>query len=303
MSQINITIKAYLQLLRPANIITSIADVIVGIIIAHTWHAGEFSQNPLTINSLWLISSTIGLYGGGIVLNDVFDAKLDSIERPERPIPSGRAKKQSAALFGIALLIFGILAAWQVSLSSAIIALAVALLAVLYDAWGKHQVAFGPINMGFCRGGNLLLGISIINTAIESCLALSVIPVVFITAVTMVSRGEVGGGNRPAIFAGGLLYAFVIIFLLGARAVYPIYMPLFSLPFVFLFAWLVYKPLLKAYRTLKPADVGKAIKFGVLSLIVMDAGLAAGFAGTEYGLGVLLLLPISMLTAKLFAVT
>ena len=297
------TIRAYLQLLRPANIITSIADVVAGIIIAHTWNSGEFIQSPITLNSFWLILSTIGLYGGGIVLNDVFDAKLDAKERPERPIPSGRAKKQSAALFGVLLLIFGILTAWQVSMSSAIIAFSVAVLAVLYDAWGKHQEAFGPINMGFCRGGNLLLGISILNAAIEPCLALTIIPVVFITAVTMVSRGEINGGNRPAIFAGGLLYFFVILFLLGGRYIYAVYMPLFSLPFVLLFAWLVYRPLIKAYKTLKPADVGKAIKFGVLSLIVMDAGLAAGFAGSEYGLGVLLLLPLSMFTAKLFAVT
>ncbi len=303
MSNFNTTLKAYLQLLRPANIITSIADVVAGIIIAHTWSTGKFSQDPLTIDSFFLVLSTIGLYGGGIVLNDVFDAKLDAVERPERPIPSGRAKKQSAALFGTLLLIFGVLTAWQVSLSSAIIALAVAILAVLYDAWGKHQEAFGPINMGFCRGGNLLLGISIINTAIAPCLSLAIVPVVFITAVTMVSRGEVNGGNRPAIIAGGILYAIVVLFILGARYAFPIYMPIFSMPFALIFALLVYRPLIKAYRTLKPADVGKAIKFGVLSLIVMDAGLTAGFAGPEYGLGVLLLLPLSMLVAKLFAVT
>lgn len=297
------TLLAYLQLMRPANIITSIADVLAGIFIAHTWRDGLFAQNPFTIDSLWLVLSTIGLYGGGIVLNDVFDTKLDAVERPERPIPSGRASKQGATILGLSLLVFGVITALQVSFSSAILATSIAILAVLYDAWGKHQLVFGPINMGFCRGGNLLLGVSVIQTAIAPCLILAVIPVIFITAVTMVSRGEVNGGNRPPIIAGAILYLIVLLFLSGIFLPYKSYQSWYVMPFVFLFAYMVYKPLLKAYQTLKPADVGKAIKFGVLSLIIMDAAMAAGFAGIEYGLGIAALLPLSMLTAKLFAVT
>ena len=64
---------------------------------------------PLPV--ILLVFSTIGLYGGGVVFNDVFDAELDKIERPERPIPSGLIKKAYAALFGIMLLIAGITSA------------------------------------------------------------------------------------------------------------------------------------------------------------------------------------------------
>ncbi|MEM0982243.1 MAG: polyprenyltransferase, partial [Cyanobacteria bacterium P01_H01_bin.58] len=45
------------------------------------------------------------------------------------------------------------------------------------------------------------------------------------------------------------------------------------------------------------------VKSGVLSLIVLDAAIAAGFAGWPYGLAVLALLPLSIVLARMFAVT
>ncbi len=74
--------------MRPANIITAIADVMAGIAVSGYLANENFSQNYLSPIFL-LIISTIGLYGGGVVFNDVFDAELDKIERPERPIPKG----------------------------------------------------------------------------------------------------------------------------------------------------------------------------------------------------------------------
>src|SRR5690349_14326443 len=75
----------YLQLMRPANVVTANADVLAGFAAA----SGGWSKLP------WLLAATCGLYAGGVVLNDVFDSALDQSERPERPIPSGRVTKRS----------------------------------------------------------------------------------------------------------------------------------------------------------------------------------------------------------------
>ena len=72
-----------LRLTRPANIVTAIADILAGVAISGFLRDGH-DYTPV----LWLVLSTVGLYGGGVVFNDVFDAKLDAVERPERPIPS-----------------------------------------------------------------------------------------------------------------------------------------------------------------------------------------------------------------------
>ncbi|WP_242919978.1 UbiA-like protein EboC [Pontibacter liquoris] len=298
---------AYLRLMRPANIITAIADICLGFAASGALLAAPFLTSPTTATDylqplLWLILSTIGLYGGGVVFNDVFDAELDHVERPERPIPSGVVTVKGASALGAILLIGGIVAAWQVSVLSAILAAAVALLALLYDWKGKHQNVLGPVNMGACRGGNLLLGVSAVPAAVPQLWYLSLIPIVYISAITMISRGEVHGGNTAALKGAIGLYVLVIGSIL-CLSLLPDFDLLASLPFLLLFAFLIFPPLFKALPTKAPSLIGKAVKAGILALIVMDASIAAGFAGWGYGLIVLLLLPVSIFIARNFAVT
>lgn len=139
-------------MMRPANIITAWADILVGYGATGLVQPGQTLELATIVPLLWLLLSTTGLYGGGIVFNDIFDAELDAIERPERPLPSGRAHLNSAIFLGTTLLIGGIIAAAQVSLLSAEIACAVGVSALTYDAIGKHHPVFGPLNMGLCRG-------------------------------------------------------------------------------------------------------------------------------------------------------
>ena len=149
-------IIGYLRLTRPANVVTAVADILAGVAIAQYFSKGisDVSLQPV----LWLCLATACLYGGGVVLNDVFDADLDAVERPERPIPSGLITKNAAATFGALLLLFGIVAAGMVHETflsiSVLLALAIAVASVLYDGWGKHHPFLGPLNMGLCRGLN-----------------------------------------------------------------------------------------------------------------------------------------------------
>lgn len=298
---------AYLQLTRPANIITAIADILAGFAISGSTiqivNVGNgWFYIPELSNLILLIISTIGLYGGGVVLNDFFDAELDLIERPERPIPSGKASKIGAFIWGVLLLSIGIQAASFVSFPSVLIAIAIASLAVLYDAWGKHQTYFGPLNMGLCRGGNLLLGVSAFTPAIFDLWFISLIPVIYIAAVTVVSRGEVHGDNGKSLRNARWMYSFVILLIMGL-AFHHDFQLRPSLPILVLFGWMIFGPLRKAQISNEPKDIGKAVKFGVLALILMDAAIAAGFAGWDYALVVVCLLPGSLVLSRVFAVT
>ena len=299
-------VLAHLRLMRPANVITAIADILAGFAVsgaALQLLNSDTGMFPALLNSLfWLILATIGLYGGGIVFNDVFDADLDKVERPERPIPSGKASVRSAGILASVLLTVGVLAALQVSLLSGTIALAVAALAVVYNAWGKHQLVLGPVNMGLCRGGNLILGTSVIPAALEELWYVGLIPVVYIAAITMISRGEVHGGNRKALVGGAGMYGVIILAIIGLAFLTEV--PWWQvLPFVLLFSFLIIKPLGKALSKQEPHLVGKAVKAGVLSLIVLNASLATAFAGWMFGMIVIILLPVSLLIAKKFSVT
>ena len=66
----------YWVLMRPANIVTAIADILDGIAIAGL--AFDQITDAALPRVLLLILTTIGLYGGGVVLNDFFDRETDA---------------------------------------------------------------------------------------------------------------------------------------------------------------------------------------------------------------------------------
>lgn len=313
----------YLRLMRLANIVTAISDVLAGVAIGGSLISitfGRVAQGPLSLGKLMLqqdstetvkiilllILATSGLYGGGVVLNDVFDAKLDKIERPERPIPSGLISKRSAAVFGIILLLIGIIAAAFTNTANllsqtTLIATAIAIGAVVYDKWSKHNSFFGPLNMGICRGLNLLMGMSVVAYATQFFWYIALVPVIYIAAITMISRGEVHGGSRKTLYFAAALYIAVIVSILLVSFFNNTLTK--SLPFVLLFCLVIFPPLQSAILRPEGPRIGKAVKSGVLALILMNASWAAAFGDLIFAGAIFILLPISYLLARLFAVT
>lgn len=286
--------------MRPANIITAIADILAGVAVS-----GYFTQvyaeslDILPIACLCL--ATAGLYGGGVVFNDIFDARLDSIERPERPLPSGIISKTQAIVLGSYLLLVGMLAALTVSRQSGWIAVGITVSALVYNRWGKHHSWLGPVNMGLCRGLNLLLGISIVSPALEAYWWMGIIPVVYIAAVTNISRGEVHGGNQRTLRTSAFSYAAVYSAMAVLAALHNHIWT--ALPFILLFAFMVNLPLMKAMKNPSGPNIGSAVKAGIMALIAMNAAWVAAFATLPFALAVLALLPVSLLLSRLFAVT
>ena len=286
--------------MRPANIITAVADVLAGIAISgYLVNKTSYAGNLFPI--LLLIISTIGLYGGGVVFNDVFDAELDKTERPERPIPKGVISLKEASYLGIFLLFGGIIAAAMVNPLSGSIAFLIAVAALAYDKWSKHHALSGPLNMGLCRGLNLLLGISVLTTSVASWWFLAIVPVIYIAAITMVSRGEVHGGSKNILYAAAFLYATVIggILLLSAQRNMLWEAVVFLVPF----SGMIFSALIRAIRLPTPKNIGKAVKAGVIALILMNASWAAAFGVISLALLILVLFPLSLWLAKIFAVT
>lgn len=287
---------AYLTLTRPANVVTALADVLAGAA------AAGCAAETIPIAALaGLLLSTAALYAGGVVLNDVFDAALDARERPERPIPSGRVSRRGAARLGAGLLALGVLLAGLVSAGSLAVAALITAAVLLYDGWAKHRPLAGPLAMGACRGLNLLLGASVVPGML-SLWPLAPLPVAYIAAITAISRGEVhGGGRRVGWLAVGLVGAVLaVLAALGLTGGQPAWA---TLPFVALLAWRVLPPFISAAREPRPAPIRAAVRAGVLSLILLDAALAAAFAGPLYSTAVLALWPLSLGLTRLFAVT
>jgi len=300
-------VRGYLELVRPANVATALADVLAGFAIA-----GLFNWPALP----WLLVSTACLYAGGIVFNDMFDRRLDAVERPERPIPSGRVPAGRAAWFGAALLAAGVLAASLVTREAAIVAGLIVVLVLLYDAWGKHVMFIGPLNMGLCRGLNLVLGMTARPEVIDQSWPLALISVTYIAAVTALSRGEVAGGKRPvAILALALLTSvlFGLLFVAGGGVLpwepdelsvrVPVDLSIPAVVLTFVLAWRVLPSFWRTVGDPRPHTIRMAIRTGVLSLVLLDAVFAAAYAGMIYSLAVLATALLAGWLARQFAVT
>lgn len=283
------SLVGYIQLTRPANLITAAADVAAGYAIAGASDWGALAP---------LMLAGILLYGGGVVLNDAFDAPRDASDRPERPIPAGRATRAGAFVFGALLLLGGVTVAALVGVASALMATAIALVAALYDAYAKHHALSGALAMATARALNLLLGVSVAPALLLTAAPLALLPFAHVTLLTLVSRGEtdgaVGASVTAALAVSLALPPLLIVFAAS---------PWSAVPFAAIYALFVLPSYWRLARAPSATGVRRGVRNGVLALIALDAALAAGHAGFFYGLALLILWPLAGWLARRFSVS
>ncbi|HTU24391.1 MAG TPA: UbiA family prenyltransferase [Pirellulales bacterium] len=300
-------VRAYAQLLRVPAVFTAMSNVAQGFLFTH----GELDPWPV-FAALWLSSSA--LYLSGMVLNDVLDAELDARERPRRPIPSGRISRTAATRLGVGLLVVGIAAGWVASWLSGmyepgVIATALAALVVLYDAVLKPTV-LAPLGMGGCRTLNVLLGMSAATMTLPQLEAGSRWEIaagmvaggigLYIVGVTWFARTEADTSHRGQLLLGTL----VMLAGLAVVAWYPAWIePEVLLPDRWVLLWLLIGAMVGARCGLAIFDpraqvVQMAVRNCLLSLIIIDAAVVWGMAGSFWACAVALLVIPAMLVGR-----
>ncbi|MCS5719185.1 UbiA family prenyltransferase [Herbiconiux sp. CPCC 205763] len=178
----------YRELVRAPAAFSVLGDAIVG---------ASWAGRPLHGRALGIPVASVLLYWAGMALNDLADADLDAVERPERPIPSGRITRRAAGITAAVLAAGGIAAAGIFG-GRRSVAIAVPLTAAIatYNLAAKNG-PFGPVVMAACRGLDVLMGAG-------SDRMLAAAPAAAIVAghtanVTVLSRGEVHGSTSRAV--------------------------------------------------------------------------------------------------------
>ncbi|RME36943.1 MAG: hypothetical protein D6788_10535 [Planctomycetota bacterium] len=190
-------LRACLELVRPANVLTALPGGAVGYLLA----TGEV-WNGTVIVRLALISACF--YAGGIALNDVRDAARDARERPERPIPSGRIARSSAAVLAGVLLAVGLGQAVAMSARVGMAGGTLLLLILAYNTRWKQSV-LGPFLMAGCRAANLGLGLAAGGTGFEPFYFVPLGAVGLYTAgLTVFARNETGRPDSRTLWAGAI---------------------------------------------------------------------------------------------------
>ncbi len=206
-------IKPYLQLVRLPNLFTAAADPLAGWLLVGGALGDVTAWAPL-------VAAGVVTYAAGMVLNDVFDFEVDRVERPARPLPSGRVSRRLAAIAGFALLASGPALASISGVPALAVASVLAICVLAYDA-GLKRTVLGPEVMGACRGLNLLLGMTG-DTRLggpPAWLAASAFGL-FVCGITWISRDEarveVSRGRRRGVVAGMVTQDLALLGLLAA---------------------------------------------------------------------------------------
>ncbi|MEU7859341.1 SCO3242 family prenyltransferase [Nonomuraea sp. NPDC049141] len=140
-----------------------------------------------------LALASVLMYWSGMALNDWADREADAVERPERPIPSGRVRPGAALGLAAALTGAGLATA---TLAGGRRALTVAgLLAGAVWAYdlGLKRTAAGPASMAACRVLDVLLGAGEqAGAAVPAALAIGA----HTYGISVLGRAEVTGAAR-----------------------------------------------------------------------------------------------------------
>ncbi|AIJ05082.1 (s)-2,3-di-O-geranylgeranylglyceryl phosphate synthase [Methanocaldococcus bathoardescens] len=144
-------IGSYLELIRVKNCITASIGGIIGYLISSNFEI-EILKGLLVFFVVFFVCA----YGN--VINDIFDIEIDKINKPFRPLPSGKIKLNEAKKFSAILLIFGLTLSIFINIYTLIIAVVNAIFLYLYAKKYKRYKPIGNFIIGYLTGSVFLFG-------------------------------------------------------------------------------------------------------------------------------------------------
>ncbi len=139
----------FFTIIRPANaVMAGVASVVAYLVATGTL---------VPAAGLLLIVVTL-ITAAGNVINDYYDAEIDAVNRPDRPIPSGQVSRTAALWFAVLLFCAGIAASLFTNAICIAFAVANSLLLVFYAARLKSLPVAGNVSVAYLSGSMFLFG-------------------------------------------------------------------------------------------------------------------------------------------------
>lgn len=138
-----------LAISRPVNAVAAGLATVVAYLIA---------TDTLVFEVLLLFATATLVTAAGNVINDYFDVEIDRVNRPDRPIPSGRVTLSAALAFAATLFVGGILVSLLTSGLCIAIAVVNSVLLVAYAARLKRTPLWGNIAVSYLSASMFLFG-------------------------------------------------------------------------------------------------------------------------------------------------
>ena len=148
------TVLVYFELARPLNGIIAFISAWLGGVFA----SRGIIENLLDTRLLLVSTAALLLLSAGNAINDYCDYNIDRINRPQRPLPSGRIQRRHALIFAIVLIVLGIWLGTCINRNATGIAILVSAALVSYAFWLKRTVFIGNLVVSGLTGVTFMSG-------------------------------------------------------------------------------------------------------------------------------------------------
>lgn len=192
-----VPLRAWAELLRVSALFTVPGDALAG--------AAAAGRRP-TRGTALAVGASLCLYEAGMALNDWADRDEDAVDRPHRPIPSGRIAPGAALAAAGALTAAGLTLAARAGRPALAVATGLAATVWAYDLHLKHTKA-GPAAMAAARALDLLLGATATGPATTRASTAATAGAAERGATPATARAAERGATRTALPAALLLGA------------------------------------------------------------------------------------------------
>ena len=152
---------AHLETMRPYTVLWCGLVSLVGACVT----IGALPFLPITL--LVLFIPMMG-WIAGLYLSDYLDRKLDIIQKPHRPLPSGRIQPSEAIFIGAIFAIVGFFLTFFLPMHNTILVFIVALLVFLYTYISKSRGLSGNVNRGLVTVAAYFFGVFATNIPLSS---------------------------------------------------------------------------------------------------------------------------------------
>jgi geranylgeranylglycerol-phosphate geranylgeranyltransferase len=149
-------LPASLELIRPHNCLLAGSAVLIGFLVAARSCSVPLAQTLPAAALAFAVAAMV--CAGGNAVNDYCDREIDAINRPERPIPSGRLSPRRALEIARYLFIIGAILAIPLGATCILLAVLNSAVLVLYASWLKRRGLVGNLTVGYLVGSTFLFG-------------------------------------------------------------------------------------------------------------------------------------------------
>jgi geranylgeranylglycerol-phosphate geranylgeranyltransferase len=160
-------LTAIIKIIRPLNFLITFVSVIVAAIIC-------LPGNIIELNVFFAALSASLVMASGNIINDIFDIEIDRVNKPSRPLPSGKLSVKEAYIYYFTFIAASVFISSMLNEKAIAIVLVSILVLFFYSKYLKRIPLVGNITVAFLTGLVFIFGGVVVENP-----AAAIVPAVF----------------------------------------------------------------------------------------------------------------------------